>query len=86
MVIAAMMPLLVKLGRQSPIAKGLILGIPIAATTGGMGTIIGSPPNAVAVGALVNAGQTMDFITWMYRRIRGAMAGPSSRRERCQDD
>jgi len=66
MVIAALMPLLVKLGRQSPVAKGLVLGIPIAATTGGMGTIIGSPPNAVAVGALVNAGQAMDFITWMY--------------------
>ena len=66
MVIAALMPLLVKLGKQSPIAKGLVLGIPIAATTGGMGTIIGSPPNALAVGALVAAGQKLDFITWMY--------------------
>ena len=66
MVIAALMPLLVKLDKQSPVAKGLVLGIPIAATTGGMGTIIGSPPNAVAVGALATTGQTMDFITWMY--------------------
>ena len=66
MVIAALMPLLVRLGKQSPVAKGLVLGIPIAATTGGMGTIIGSPPNAIAVGALVTAGQTLDFITWMY--------------------
>ncbi len=31
-----------------------------------MGTIIGSPPNALAVGALVAAGQKLDFITWMY--------------------
>ncbi|MCU0918564.1 MAG: DASS family sodium-coupled anion symporter [Planctomycetes bacterium] len=66
MVIAALMPLLVKLGKQSPVAKGLVLGIPIAATTGGMGTIIGSPPNAIAVGALATAGQAMDFVTWMY--------------------
>jgi sodium-dependent dicarboxylate transporter 2/3/5 len=66
MVIAALMPVLVKLGRQSPVGKGLVLGVPIAATTGGMGTIIGSPPNALAVGALANAGQTLDFITWMY--------------------
>jgi sodium-dependent dicarboxylate transporter 2/3/5 len=66
MVIAALMPLLVKLGKQSPVAKGLVLGIPIAATTGGMGTIIGSPPNALAVGALADAGQTLDFVTWMY--------------------
>jgi sodium-dependent dicarboxylate transporter 2/3/5 len=65
MVIAALMPLLVKLGKQSPVSKGLVLGIPIAATTGGMGTIIGSPPNALAVGALGNAGQPLDFLTWM---------------------
>ena len=66
MVIAALMPLLATLGKQSPVAKGLVLGIPIAATTGGMGTIIGSPPNAIAVGALAYAGHTVDFITWMY--------------------
>jgi solute carrier family 13 (sodium-dependent dicarboxylate transporter), member 2/3/5 len=66
MVIAALMPLLVKLGRKSPVAKGLVLGIPIAATTGGMGTIIGSPPNALAVGALATTGHSMDFISWMF--------------------
>jgi sodium-dependent dicarboxylate transporter 2/3/5 len=32
MVIAAMMPLLIKLGKSSPISKALVLGIPIAAT------------------------------------------------------
>jgi sodium-dependent dicarboxylate transporter 2/3/5 len=66
MVIAALMPLLARLGKGSPVAKGLVLGIPIAATTGGMGTILGSPPNAIAVGALAGAGRTMDFVTWMY--------------------
>jgi sodium-dependent dicarboxylate transporter 2/3/5 len=66
MVIAALMPLLLRLGKGSPTGKALILGIPIAATTGGMGTLIGSPPNAIAAGALINSGHPMDFITWIY--------------------
>ncbi len=65
MVVAALMPLLIKLGKQSPISKALILGIPIAATTGGMGTLIGSPPNAIVVGALASAGRPIDFIDWI---------------------
>ncbi len=66
MVIAALMPLLLKLGKGSNNGKALILGIPIAATTGGMGTLLGSPPNAIATGALLKAGQHMDFVTWIY--------------------
>ncbi|MEI8046435.1 MAG: DASS family sodium-coupled anion symporter [Bacteroidota bacterium] len=69
MVIAALMPLLLKLGKGSLTGKALILGIPIAATTGGMGTLIGSPPNAIAVGALITSGHPMDFVTWMYYGI-----------------
>lgn len=66
MVIASLMPLLLKLGKESAVGKGLILGVPIAATTGGMGTIIGSPPNAIAVGALIDAGHQMDFVKWIF--------------------
>jgi sodium-dependent dicarboxylate transporter 2/3/5 len=65
MVMAALMPILLKLGKGSPTAKALVLGIPIAATTGGMGTILGSPPNAIAVGVLAEAGSPMGFIGWM---------------------
>jgi len=65
MVIASTMPLLMSLGKDSGFAKALLLGIPIAAATGGMGTIIGTPPNAIAVGALENAGVTINFIDWM---------------------
>jgi sodium-dependent dicarboxylate transporter 2/3/5 len=66
MVVAALMPLLMKLGKQSPVSKALILGIPIAATTGGMGTMIGSPPNAIAAGALAAVGKPIDFIDWIF--------------------
>ena len=65
MVVAALMPLLIKLGKKSPVSKALILGIPIAATTGGIGTIIGSPPNAIAAGALDAVGKPIDFISWI---------------------
>jgi sodium-dependent dicarboxylate transporter 2/3/5 len=65
MVVAAIMPLLASLGKNSGFSKALLLGIPIAAATGGMGTIIGTPPNAIAAGALENAGNPIDFIEWM---------------------
>jgi sodium-dependent dicarboxylate transporter 2/3/5 len=65
MVVAAVMPLLASLGKKSGFAKALLLGISIAAATGGMGTIIGTPPNAIAAGALENAGIAISFIDWM---------------------
>lgn len=65
MVIGALMPLLARMGKQSRTTKAFVLGIPIAATTGGMGTIIGTPPNAIAVGILADAGSQMDFLQWM---------------------
>lgn len=65
MIVAAVMPLLVSLGKKSGFAKALLLGISIAAATGGMGTIIGTPPNAIAAGALENVGMPVDFIDWM---------------------
>ncbi len=65
MVIAAVTPLLSSMGKKSGIAKALLLGIPIAATIGGMGTIIGTPANAIATGALDHEGITIGFIDWM---------------------
>jgi sodium-dependent dicarboxylate transporter 2/3/5 len=65
MVIAAVMPLLHRLGKNSPVGKAFLLGIPLAATTGGMGTIIGSPPNAIAAGALANTAYPVSFVAWI---------------------
>jgi len=65
MVIAAVLPLLKSLGKESGTTKALLLGIAIAATTGGMGTIIGTPPNAIAVGILEKRGIPIDFLQWM---------------------
>src|SRR5699024_7953427 len=43
----------------------LFVGVAAAATVGGMGTIIGSPPNAIAVGSLQNQGIAFGFTKWM---------------------
>lgn len=65
MVMASVMPLVRKLGKNK-FSQALLVGIPLAASVGGMGTIIGSPPNAIAVGVLENNGISMSFLKWMY--------------------
>ena len=66
MMLASIMPLIDRNGAKHPLSKALLLGIPAAASVGGMGTIIGSPPNAIAAGALQSMGVEIDFLTWMY--------------------
>lgn len=65
MMIATVSPLFLQLGEKSNFSKALLLGIPAAASIGGMGTIIGSAPNAIAVGALEGIGIKISFIEWM---------------------
>ena len=49
---------------------GIALAIPIAANVGGIGTPIGTPPNATAVGNLDSlAGITIGFSEWAFRMI-----------------
>jgi sodium-dependent dicarboxylate transporter 2/3/5 len=65
MIMAAVIPLLSTMDKKSGLLKAFPLGIAIAATTGGMGTIIGTPPNAIAVGILENSGTKILFLEWM---------------------
>ncbi len=65
MMIASVMPFINTLDKNAPMAKALLLGIPAAASLGGMGTIIGSPPNAIAVDAMKNYGVEFGFLEWM---------------------
>ncbi|MDO5727820.1 MAG: DASS family sodium-coupled anion symporter [Bowdeniella nasicola] len=44
---------------------GLALAIPVAANIGGIGTPVGTPPNAIAIGALADAGIHVSFLQWM---------------------
>ncbi|NIJ43636.1 sodium-dependent dicarboxylate transporter 2/3/5 [Wenyingzhuangia heitensis] len=65
MMIAAVLPFLKTLPKDAKITKALLIGIPAAASLGGMGTIIGSPPNAVAVDGLLQNGIKFGFLEWM---------------------
>lgn len=68
MMLASMMPLLASTDNKSPFAKSLLIGIPAAAAIGGMGTIIGSPPNAIAVDTINRIPDLpvqVGFLEWM---------------------
>lgn len=65
MMISSILPLVRIIGKNSPYGKALLTAIPAAASVGGIGTIIGSTPNAIAVGALQEKGVNITFIDWM---------------------
>lgn len=65
MMIASVMPFISTLEDDAPFTKASLLGISGAASLGGMGTLIGSPPNAIAVEALNNHGIDVGFLEWM---------------------
>ena len=62
-------PVLATLPQDEKGKIGLALAIPIAANLGGMGTPIGTPPNAIALGALQNAGVDITFVDWMLKMV-----------------
>ncbi|MFV0321995.1 MAG: SLC13 family permease [Alphaproteobacteria bacterium] len=74
MMIALMGSFVRTLPKGEPFAKALFLGVPVAANVGGVGTIIGTPPNGIAVEALNQAGVHIDFLTWMYIGVPVAFA------------
>jgi len=53
-------------GRPFPFGAALMLGIAYASTIGGVGTLIGTPPNAVfAAAAAARLGRSVGFAEWM---------------------
>ena len=69
MMLAFLAPVLKALPENETGKVGLALSIPVAANLGGIGTPIGTPPNAIAIGALENAGYQISFATWMSRMV-----------------
>ncbi len=62
---AVVLPVAASLDPSDRFRVALILAVPVAANIGGLGTPVGSPPNAIALGRLDDQGIQVDFITWM---------------------
>lgn len=58
-------PVLAGLPANDRLRTALVLCIPIAANIGGIGTPVGTPPNAIALAALSKVGYTISFLQWM---------------------
>lgn len=65
MMISILLPVLSTIPSEDRSRAGFALAIPFAANIGGMGTPIGTPPNAIAVQALNESGHGVSFATWM---------------------
>ena len=66
LMLALLAPLLRYVGDVDPYKKALLLGTAVAANIGGMSSLIGTPPNAIAAGLLTSSpGQSVDFMSWL---------------------
>ena len=69
MMLAFLTPVLKSLPADGKGRIGLALAIPVAANIGGIGTPIGTPPNAIALGYLNDMGMGVTFMDWMLRMV-----------------
>lgn len=69
MMLAFLAPVLGTLPSDDKGKIGLALSIPVAANIGGIGTPIGTPPNATAVKFLAESGVEVPFVSWMLHMI-----------------
>ena len=70
MVLAIIAPIIKELPHDDKFHRGVILAVPFGANIGGIGTPIGTPPNAVAFGAINGLAaegvvQPVSFLQWM---------------------
>ena len=69
MMLAFLAPVLGTLPADDKGKVGLALSIPVAANIGGIGTPIGTPPNATAVKFLAESGAEVPFMQWMIHMV-----------------
>jgi sodium-dependent dicarboxylate transporter 2/3/5 len=63
-IMAVVLPLIHRLEPGDKMRVALALGVPFAANIGGIGTPVGTPPNAISIAALGDAG-SVSFSQWM---------------------
>lgn len=71
LIVSIIFPLLATMRPDNPYKKGLLLAVTMAANIGGMGTIIGTPPNAIAAGLL--GADAPSFVGWMLLALPPAV-------------
>ncbi|MBQ7632201.1 MAG: SLC13/DASS family transporter [Paludibacteraceae bacterium] len=69
MMLAFLAPVLRTLPADGGGRVSLAMAIPIAANIGGLGTPIGTPPNAIAIGQLAAMDINIGFSAWMVRMV-----------------
>jgi len=69
MMLALLAPVLASLPKDDSGRIALALSIPVSANLGGIGTTIGTPPNATAVRFLSEAGYEISFGSWAIHMI-----------------
>lgn len=65
MMMTVILPIIARIDPGDPLRFGVVLSIPFAANIGGIATPIGTPPNAVVIGALARDGINIAFSQWM---------------------
>jgi sodium-dependent dicarboxylate transporter 2/3/5 len=73
MMLTLCIPIIQSFSKDDPYRKALLLAIPFSANLGGMGTPIGTPPNAVALRYLQEAGINITFDRWILIAIPGVI-------------
>ena len=64
MVLASVMPLIERQGKDSLMSKAILVSIPAAATFAGMMSMVSSPPNLIVVNTLNSKGFSIGFNQW----------------------
>jgi len=71
MMLSILIPIATHIKESNPFKKAIFLAVVIGANLGGMATIIGTPPNAIAVGILGK--DAPSFIAWMGMALPPAL-------------
>ena len=69
MMFAIILPIVEKIPKENRFSLALLLGIPFACNLGGLGTPIGTPPNAIAMSFLADKGLSVSFFEWMIAAV-----------------
>ena len=69
LMLAIIAPILSRLDEDDYFKKALVLAIPFSANIGGIGTPVGTPPNAITIGILAEQGIKIHFLSWMMMAI-----------------